>query len=89
MSDVSPYGVTQNPDAAAVTAEQLVGEHAGSVTEHQDDARFSPARFSTAPYQPPTPLPVADMADICKYKNCRQPQRTGFVYCDRHVGGGD
>ncbi|HEU0069381.1 MAG TPA: hypothetical protein VFQ26_09020 [Nitrospiraceae bacterium] len=51
MSDVSPYGVTQNPDAAMVTANQLVGEHAGNVTAHQADERFSPARFSTAPYE--------------------------------------
>ena len=26
MSDIGPYGVTQNADAAAVTADQLVGD---------------------------------------------------------------
>ena len=96
MSDVSPYGTTQHPDAAAVTADALVGERAGNVTAHQADAMYSPALFSTAPYIPPKKTEIVVVADIvmatgpkCKYKNCRQPRRDGFVYCDRHVGGGD
>lgn len=48
MSDASPYGVTQNADREMVTADELVGEHAGSVREN---AMFgSAARFSTAPF---------------------------------------
>ena len=51
MSDASPYGVTQNADAAQVTADALVGERAGSIREN---AVFgSPATMSTAPYKPP------------------------------------
>jgi hypothetical protein len=51
MSDTSPYGVTQNADAARVTADELVGERAGS---QRENAVFgSAATFSTAPYIPP------------------------------------
>jgi hypothetical protein len=51
MSDTSPYGVTQNADEAMVTANELVGERAGSIREN---AMFgSAAAFSTAPYIPP------------------------------------
>jgi hypothetical protein len=50
MSDVSAYGVTQNADAAMVTADELVGERSGSIREN---AVFgSAASFSTAPYRP-------------------------------------
>ena len=51
MTDISPYGVTQNANAELVTADALVGEHAGSTTA---EAAFgSAAGFSTAPYIPP------------------------------------
>jgi hypothetical protein len=52
MSDISPYGVTQNADAAHVTANQIVGDLLGSTTA---DALVgsSAALWSTAPYVPP------------------------------------
>jgi hypothetical protein len=56
MSDVSPYGVTQNPDAEAVTANALVGERAGLATGDQM-AGVSASMFSTAPYIPPVAKP--------------------------------
>ena len=51
MSDVSPYGVTQNADAARITADQLVGTRAGS--QRENAVHGSAAGFSTAPYIPP------------------------------------
>ena len=53
MSDVSPYGVTQNPDAAMVTANALVGTPAGSMRENAAIEGIGPALLSTAPYIPP------------------------------------
>jgi hypothetical protein len=50
MSDISPYGVTQNPDAEAITANAMVGEHAGLVTGNQLAGVSAAAMFSTAPY---------------------------------------
>jgi hypothetical protein len=50
MSNVGPYGVTQNADSEAITANALVGSPAGSVTAHEAGAGFSQATFSTAPY---------------------------------------
>jgi hypothetical protein len=52
MRDISPYGVTQNPDENAITANEMVGERAGLVTGDQL-AGVSAAMFSTAPYRPP------------------------------------
>ena len=53
MSDVSPYGTTQNPDAAAVTANALTGTPVGSTRENAAIAGVGPAVLSTAPYVPP------------------------------------
>lgn len=51
MSDVSPYGVTQNANAERVTADALVGERAGAATA--EAMVGSPSMDSTAPYRPP------------------------------------
>ena len=95
MSDIGPYGVTQNADAAAVVADALVGERAGNVTAHQAGAGYGPASFSTAPYVPPKPAPepepepepepVLEVAPACRHKGCTQPPVDGFNYCTRHT----
>jgi hypothetical protein len=51
MSDVSPYGVTQNPNAELVTANALVGERVSPVVGNS--LVGSASMFSTAPYKPP------------------------------------
>jgi hypothetical protein len=84
MSDIGPYGVTQNADAEAVTADALVGERAGNVTAHQAGAGYSPASFSTAPYIPPSATAKPHF-DLCRFKNCRQPLIDGSDYCLRHA----
>jgi hypothetical protein len=83
MSDVSPYGVTQNADAARVTANALVGTHAGAMTEN--GAFGSAAGFSTAPYIPPTNKRVGR----CKAKNdtCKAYAITGTDLCVFHSPG--
>lgn len=83
MSDVSPYGVTQNADAAMVTADQLVGTRAGSMREN---AVFgSAAGFSTAPYIPPS----AKRAGFCKAKGdtCKARAIHGTDLCVFHSPG--
>ena len=52
MPDVSPYGVTQNADAAMVTANELVGERTDQ-SVRENALHGSAAMFSTAPYKPP------------------------------------
>ena len=94
MSDIGPYGVTQNADAAAVTANALVGEHAGNVTAHQADARFGPALFSTAPFKGGPEVDRGSTATryddhghpLCFGKNntCRSWRLSGSDYCRWH-----
>ena len=94
MSDVSPYGVTQNADEVMVTANELVGEHAGSVTAHQADARFSPARFSTAPFKAgpevrkdaPVQMRHRDGVPLCAGlgNTCGMWRLKGSEYCRHH-----
>ena len=87
MSDVGPYGTTQNPDADAVTADALVGERVSPVVGNS--LAGTAALFSTAPYVPPKPPTVdiapADVSEVCRYRNCRQARSQGFLYCDRHL----
>jgi hypothetical protein len=52
MSDVSPYGITQNADAELVTANDLVGERTDQ-SVRENALHGSAAMFSTAPYIPP------------------------------------
>ena len=85
MSDVSQYGVTQNADAAMVTADQLVGERAGS---QRENAVFgSAAGFSTAPYVPPyTNGRRTSRLGKCRGKNdtCEAYPVTGTDLCIFH-----
>lgn len=53
MSEIGPYGVTQNADAASVTADQLVGDRIGVARENVSMPGAGPAMMSTAPYKPP------------------------------------
>jgi hypothetical protein len=50
MPDVGPYGYTQNATDQGVTANQMVGERAGSTTGTAMLPSSSPAFLSTAPY---------------------------------------
>ena len=83
MSDTSPYGETQNADAEMVTANELVGERAGSIREN---AVFgSAAMFSTAPYVPP----LRQRIDFCKAKGdtCKARPIRGTDLCVFHSPG--
>jgi hypothetical protein len=83
MSDISPYGVTQNPDAAAVTANQLVGSPVGSTRENAAIEGVGPAFLSTAPYVSPV-KPRGGYC--CKGKNdtCMAAPIRGTDYCVFH-----
>jgi hypothetical protein len=83
MSDVSPYGVTQNADAALVTADALVGTHAG--TQRENAAVGSAAMFSTAPYIPPR----SQREGFCRGKNdtCMAKPIRGTNLCVFHSPG--
>jgi hypothetical protein len=85
MSDVSPYGVTQNPDAAAVTANQLVGSRAGSTNQNAAIEGVGPAVLSTAPYVPPTSeLPRGPKGCIGRKGQCGAPVCRGTDLCWFH-----
>ena len=83
MSDVSPYGVTQNADAAMVTADELVGTRAGSIRENAVVGSASP--WSTAPYVPP----LRERAHFCKAKGdtCKARAIKGTDLCVFHSPG--
>jgi hypothetical protein len=83
MSDVSPYGVTQNADAARVTANALVGTRAGAQIENA--AFGSAAGFSTAPYIPPR----SQREGFCRGKNdtCMARPIRGTELCMFHSPG--
>lgn len=81
MSDISPYGVTQNADAIMVTANELVGERAGSIREN---AVFgSAASMSTAPYIPPHYSGCEG-----KKRTCQAPPMRGTNLCVFHTPKG-
>lgn len=83
MTDISPYGVTQNADAERVTADALVGERAGATTAN---AMYgSAAGFSTAPYVPP----LRQRVDFCKAKGdtCKARPIRGTDLCIFHSPG--
>jgi hypothetical protein len=84
MSDASPYGVTQNADAAMVTADALVGTHAGA---QRENAVFgSAAGFSTAPYIPPS---KPNREGFCKARDdtCKARAIRGTDLCIFHSPG--
>lgn len=80
MSDTSPYGVTQNADAAHVTANQLVGTRVGLTTA--EGIVGSAAMFSTAPYVPPHKVITG-----CHGKQgmCRAYPISGTDFCIFHT----
>jgi hypothetical protein len=80
MSDIGPYGVTQHADGEMVTANALVGGHAGNVTENQTDPRFSRAMLSTAPYK----KPGTKEKGVCAKPDCRGLAKLGTDYCRWH-----
>ena len=85
MTDISPYGTTQNANAERVTADALIGERAGSTTA---EAAFgSAAGFSTAPYVPPRR--PASREGCCRAKNdtCKAPPIKGTELCMFHSPG--
>lgn len=83
MSDVRPYGVTQNPDAAMVTANELVGTHVGSVIGNATVVGAGPATLSTAPYVPPNPHP-GPKGCWAKHGSCGAPALKGERFCVFH-----
>lgn len=78
MSETSPYGVTQNADADAKIANQLVGERVDHVTANQLGS--SPASFSTAPYKKPGTGKWA----VCSKPDCRGLRKKGSEWCRHH-----
>ena len=79
MPEISPYGVTQNADAARVTANQLVGTSLGLTTA--EGIVGSAAMFSTAPYVPPR--------QRCQGKKgtCQAAPLRGTALCVFHTPG--
>jgi len=82
MSDIGPYGVTQNPDATAITANAMVGERAGSVTGNEF-VGTSAATFSTAPYVPPN-SELKPSGRLCLKATCRNHHSRDSDYCRWH-----
>lgn len=85
MSDIQPYGVTQNADADLATANALVGERYGIVQANA--VAGSAAMFSTAPYVPPRPVRQAGRDGKCRGKNdkCEAPPVKGSDLCIFHM----
>ena len=83
MSDVGPYGYLQDASDQGVTANQLVGERAGSVTGNAMLPSSTPAFLSTAPY---IPRKSPRRAGKCKGKDdtCEAYPRRGTDYCIFH-----
>lgn len=81
MSDVGPYGTTQNPNADRITANALFGAPAGNTTGDAFTG-MSAALFSTAPYVPPRP-----QSHGCRGRDghCRAYPVTGTDYCIFHT----
>jgi len=78
MSDISPYGVTQNADAERITANAMVGTPVGLVTA--DGIVGSGAGFSTAPYIPPRHTGCQG-----KKGTCQAPPLRGTALCFFHT----
>jgi len=85
MSDVGPYGYTQNASDQGVTANQLVGERAGLMTGNQQLPSSTSAFLSTAPYNPR--YGKEDRRYMCKGKNntCRAYRVKGTDWCIYHA----
>lgn len=83
MSDVGPYGYTQNASDQGVTANQMVGERAGSVRADAALPGLGPAFLSTAPYNP---RKSPRRNGKCKGKNdtCEAYPKKGTDYCVFH-----
>jgi hypothetical protein len=93
MSDISPYGITQNANSELVTADELVGQRSGSIREN---AVFgSAAGFSTAPYLGgpkvnkviPPPPPLARKRCIGRDGECLAYPINGTDLCVFHTPG--
>lgn len=81
MPEISPYGVTQHADAAAVTANALVG---GPVSHVHQNAPFGQvSMMSTAPFDGRPP----HRRRKCRGKNdtCKAPPMLGSDLCFFHT----
>lgn len=86
MSDVSPYGVTQNPNAEFVTANALVGERVSPVIGNS--LVGSASMFSTAPYKPPrAKRPVCTAFSERTQQRCNARPVKGTDRCVFHAEG--
>jgi len=86
MSDTSPYGTTQNADAARTTADALVGDPVPWTTGNSTVG--GPALFSTAPYKPPSaygPQPKPNRGCTGKDGTCTVPPIRGTDLCMFHT----
>jgi hypothetical protein len=84
MSDVGPYGFTDRASDQGVTANQMVGERAGSTTANATSPTSTPAFLSTAPYNPR--YGKEDRKFMCRGKNntCRAYRVRGTEWCVFH-----
>jgi len=88
MSDVGPYGTTQHTGREGpVTANQLVGERAGSTIGNAAAPDVGPAFHPTAPYRKPKPRPPHAGPKGCWAKGgtCGAPAVRGSDYCIFHT----
>jgi hypothetical protein len=83
LPDVSPYGVTQNADAARTTADALVGTPIPQTTGNSIVG--GPAFLSTAPYKPRTKPPPRTYGCTGRDGTCRVPVLTGTDMCLFHT----
>ncbi len=83
MREIKPYGVTQNPDAEAVTANELVGTRVESIGANAVGEGVAPAGgWSTAPYVPPTG--AGPKGCYGNRGTCGAPALKGGRYCYFH-----
>jgi hypothetical protein len=89
MSETGPYGTTQHTGREGpVTANQLVGERAGSASGNAVIPGAGPALHSTAPYKRPKPKPPHAGPKGCWGNDgtCGAPAVRGSQYCFFHKG---
>jgi hypothetical protein len=89
MSEISPYGTNQNAGREGpVTANQLVGQRAGSAIGDASTPGVGPATHSTAPYRGKQyqRLPRRGVKGCyAKNGNCGAPAVSGTKLCIFHT----